>query len=235
MKISEKYRPKSLSEIVGQSVPHSILFGWMAEPYSCCWLFRGAPGTGKTSTALAMAEELGCADSCRIVPCSDLGVDKARELIRALALSPMFGSGKWNVLILEELERLSPACQQYLKVALESLPSRAVVLGTSNNTSLIDPALLQRFTVLDFGSGAEFAKSANLRLAQVWLEETNGAPLPAGFDRWGMAESGEFSLRLAYDRLQQGLLMLKAGASLASLGARPVAQTAPKSFVIGGR
>lgn len=231
MKISDKYRPSSLDMIVGQPMAHAVLFGWLQDPYSCCFMMRGAPGTGKTSSALALVAELDCSESYRLVPCSDLGIDKARELIRALALSPMFGGGRWNVLILEELERLSPACQQYLKVALESLPPRAVVMATSNDTALIDPALLQRFTTLDYGSGAEFAKSANLRLAQVWIEETQGAPLPAGFDRWGIDDSGAFSLRLAYDRMQQSIFLLRAGVSLPH-DRKPAAPV--RSFVVGG-
>lgn len=231
-KLSDKYRPKSLSEITGQPMAHAVLFGWLQEPFGSCWLLRGAPGTGKTSTALAVAEELGCSESCRIIPCSDLGVDKARELIRALSLSPMFGSGRWNILILEELERLSPACQQYLKVALESLPSRAIVIATSNDTTILDCALIQRFTVLDYSHGSDFAKSANLRVAQVWLEETDGKPLPLGFESWGVDTSGAYSLRLAYDRLQQNLLMLRAGITLPV--AAPV-KSSPRSFVIGGK
>ena len=44
------------------------------------------------------------------------------------------------MLLLEELERLSPQCQVFLKVALasENLPPRAVVIATSNDTALID-------------------------------------------------------------------------------------------------
>ena len=141
MKLSEKYRPRSLADVIGQKRITAILRGWMNSPYSACFLLQGSPGIGKTSSALAIAEELGARESYRLIPCSDFTIETARNEIKALALSPMFGTSRIKVLILEELERLSPACQQFLKVALENLPRNSLVMGTSNDTTLIDPAL----------------------------------------------------------------------------------------------
>lgn len=209
MKLSESYRPQSLADVVGQPMPVAILSGWKVSPFACCWLFRGGPGVGKTSTAYAMAHDLGADESVQVVPCSDLGIERAREMVRSLSYRPIDG-GKWSVLILEELERLSPACQQFLKVALESLPPHAVVMATSNDTDLIDGALIQRFTVLDFSSSDTFAREANKRLAEVWSAETGGDELPKDLTKWGFTGGRQFSLRLAYDKLQQQLMLRRA-------------------------
>lgn len=205
MKLSEIHRPRSLSDVIGQSKPLRILRGWMKSPYSSAWLFRGGPGIGKTSTALALANDLGSLDSTQVIPCSDLGIDRARELVRALSLRPMFG-GKWNILILEELERLSPACQQFLKVGFEDLAPRALILATSNDTTGIDPALIQRFTPLEFTCGTDFYKPAQEKLLELWNDATGGDDPPKDFLKWGFDGARGYSLRVAYDRLQQELL-----------------------------
>ncbi|MHA1289339.1 MAG: AAA family ATPase, partial [Candidatus Thorarchaeota archaeon] len=55
----EKYRPKSLNEIIGQDAVVERLkrYSSIYELPHC--LFVGSPGTGKTATAYALANDLG--------------------------------------------------------------------------------------------------------------------------------------------------------------------------------
>ena len=60
MKFNEKYRPKTLSEVVGQ--PIGPLEEFARDPYPTCIALEGPTGTGKTSAAIALAADLGAYD-----------------------------------------------------------------------------------------------------------------------------------------------------------------------------
>jgi hypothetical protein len=135
------------------------------------------------------------------ITASDLGVDAARELFdRKLRLRPFNDSG-WKCVIVEELELLSQQCQVFLKVALENLPPKTMVVATSNGTGKLQEALMERFTVLEFLSGQFFASQCVRRLKEIWGCEMEGEP-PADIGTWGWV-GDRFSMRIALQRLQQ--------------------------------
>ena len=61
MRLYEKYRPNTLANVIGQP-PVKLLQALAADPYCCCVLLEGPPGTGKRASALASAHDLGCYD-----------------------------------------------------------------------------------------------------------------------------------------------------------------------------
>ncbi len=211
MKLVEQYRPATLSAVVGQSAART-LEDFAADPYPTCFALVGRPGTGKTSSALALAADLGCPDEfsgLAVIPAADLGVDPLRRLLDTIRLRPMLGSG-WRVVVIEEFERLSPQASQLLKVALSSehLPPRVVWVATANNVDKIDEALFERFTALEYNAGDELAAAALERLRAAWRHETDGAPEPAGLEQMGWRASGDtlrYSVRAAWDEMQTAL------------------------------
>lgn len=212
MKLSERYRPARLCQVAGQRAVR-VLEGFLLEPYPACWLLDGAPGVGKTSTAFALANELGCEDEFsgrEVVIGSELSVDAARTLFqRTLRCTPLqpIKVPAWHCLVIEELEYVSDQCCRFLKTALETgLPARCVVVATSNNTAKLPQALRERFTLLSFGSGEAFANEAQDVVAAIWDAETRGEPLPAGWQSWGW-EGESYSMRAALDAVQQELLL----------------------------
>lgn len=203
-RLTEKFRPKSLDELVGQSCL-GFLHSFVVRPHSACLLFTGSGGVGKTSAALSIASALGCEDEMSgllVVPCSSLGIERATEIFQSrLQLRPLAGRG-WRVLILEELEWLSPQTARFLKVALESrLPDRCVVIATSNDVSGLDGSLVQRFAEHRFESGSSFRAACRERLRTIWLRETGGRELPVEVLRAGDVSAGQFSMRVALLRL----------------------------------
>ena len=221
MRLSEKHRPHTLSDIAGQPAVR-MLKALAAKPYSCCVLLEcECGGVGKTSTAIAFANDLGCEDDfsgLHIVPCSEFSVDYARELFGGgggcgtLHLRPFHGQG-WHCLILEEFDWLPAQTQRFLKVALETrLPSKCIVIATSNGAGKLDAALLQRFRCYSYGSGKQFATAAQERLSAIWREEAGDLPLPPEWRLWGFTSDGQFSLRVALDRMQDHLAVLECAA-----------------------
>ena len=55
--LAEKYRPRTIAEFVGLEKPKRILANFARKPYPSAWLFVG-PGGGKTSMALALADQI---------------------------------------------------------------------------------------------------------------------------------------------------------------------------------
>ena len=215
MRLSEKYRPSTLDTVVGQTATR-YLQGLAKDPDSRCVLLEGVGGCGKTSAALALAAELGCADEfsgLHIVPCSEFSIDVARRLFEGadgytatLRLRPLEGRG-WHVVVLEEMEWLSPQCQRYLKVALETrMPPRSIVVATSNGAGGLDKALLQRFDAFAFGSGKFFSQACQERLEAIWLAEAGQEPMPADWRNWGW-DGEHFSMRSALAAMELCLRM----------------------------
>jgi DNA polymerase III delta prime subunit len=184
-----------------------------ADPFPSCRLLVGPPGCGKTTAALAFAAELGCRDEwtdLHVLCGADLSIDAARELWRGPLNSVARSTSRFMVLVIEELERLSPPTQIFLKDALErNLPSKTIVLATSNSTGKLDAALLQRFgQPLKFSGGASFAAAAICRLGDIWQIEARHVSPPAELARWGWDESsGQYSLRSALDAMQDFLIL----------------------------
>ncbi len=111
---------------------------------SHAWLFTGPPGSGRSNAAIALAaalqcEEAGCGrcHSCRTAVGGShadvsvirteklsIGVDEVRDLVRRSALAPV--GRRWQVLVVEDADRLTDqACNALLK-AIEEPTERTV-------------------------------------------------------------------------------------------------------------
>jgi len=108
------------------------------------------------------------------------------------------------VLLIEELEHTaSGAVTTTLKDELseQNLPDRLIVIATSNNASGLDEALLQRFDILSFSAGPEFAEACLDRLNWIWqLEVGMDVPMPSYVAGMGW-RNNQYSMRRALSAL----------------------------------
>lgn len=112
-----KYRPKKLSELVGQDVNKEILSTLVAEnKLFNAMIFYGRSGCGKTTTARILVNELD-AEEVELDAASNNGVDDARNIKDIASKLALTGSHK--VITIDEAHMLSKAAWNALLKAIE--------------------------------------------------------------------------------------------------------------------
>ncbi len=108
------------------------------------WLITGPPGSGRSNAARAFAAALQCdhggcgeCNTCRTVLSGahpdvtlvrteklSIGVDEVRDLVRRAAMSPT--NGAWQVLVIEDADRITERGADALLKSIEEPPARTV-------------------------------------------------------------------------------------------------------------
>lgn len=173
--LTEKYRPRTLSEFAGLEKPKRILSKFAASPYPSAWLFVGPPGLGKTSMALALAETLGA--ELHHIPSQQCLVANVEDVIRRCWYVPM--SGGFHLVLVDEADRMSNAAQLHFlsKLDATAFPPQTIFMFTCNSTEGLEPRFLSRTRQIEFSSYG-IAGDATRLLESVWRQESSGAPAP---------------------------------------------------------
>ncbi|MQL82311.1 hypothetical protein Taro_014789 [Colocasia esculenta] len=164
--LSQKYRPRSFDEIIGQnivvqSLHNAILRGRIAPAY----LFHGLRGTGKTSTARIFAGALNCLATGDNKPCgfcrectefasgngmnirevdatNKRGIDRIRNLLKNM--HEVTSSSRYKVFIIDECHILSSKVWSVFIKFLEEPPSHIVFVFITIDPDNLPRAILSR-------------------------------------------------------------------------------------------
>jgi DNA polymerase-3 subunit gamma/tau len=178
--IARKWRPQTFDEVTGQEPITRTLRGAIEhERLHHAYLFSGARGVGKTTTARLLAKALNChrADRPTPTPCavtdpaacpscreiaegrsidvleidaaSNTGVENVRETI-VNTVAIRPARDRYKVFIIDEVHMLSGAAFNALLKTLEEPPSRVVFIMATTESHKLPDTILSRCQQFEF-------------------------------------------------------------------------------------
>ena len=142
----EKYRPHKLDDLILDDKSLRVVKQFEGEIPNL--LFVGSPGTGKTTLARIIVNDiLGC-NFLYINASDESGIDVIRHNITNFAQTKSFDGGI-KVVILDEADGLTPQAQAALRNTMETYAKYCRFILTANYKHKIIPALQSRCQSLD--------------------------------------------------------------------------------------
>ncbi len=149
----EKYRPKTLSSIIGQGQIRKRLQSYVETRNLPNLMFTGHAGIGKTSAAVALARDLFGAEYERnfleLNASDDRGIDVVRSTIKEFARTLAFNSD-FKIIFLDESDALTADAQQALRRTMERYTKTCRFILSCNYSSRIIEPIQSRCVVFRF-------------------------------------------------------------------------------------
>lgn len=150
----EKYRPKTIEECVLPDRLKVVFQEFVNKGEFPHLILAGTAGTGKTTVARALCEQLGM-DYLFLNGSDENGIDTFRMKIKGYA-SSMSLTGDKKAIIIDEADYLNAnSVQPALRGALEEFEDNCRFIFTCNHKNRIIPEIHSRSTVIDYRLKAE--------------------------------------------------------------------------------
>jgi DNA polymerase III delta prime subunit len=145
----EKYRPTTIDECILPEALKNTFKTYVEKKEIPNIILHGGPGTGKTTTLLALCEEIGC-DHIFINGSSENGIDVFRNKITNYASAVSLSGGRKAVIIDESDYMNSQSLQPALRSGIEEFSQTTSFLMTCNFPNKIIGPIHSRCAVFDF-------------------------------------------------------------------------------------
>ncbi len=170
--LARKWRPRQFDEVVGQEhVARTLSNAIEQDRVAHSFLFTGARGVGKTSTARILAKALNCVNGPTPTPCnecsscteitsgqsvdvfeidgaSNRGINEIRELRDSVRYAP--SRSKYKVYIIDEVHMLTTEAFNALLKTLEEPPPHVKFIFATTEPQKIPVTILSRCQRYDF-------------------------------------------------------------------------------------
>ena len=170
--LARKWRPQVFEEVLGQRhITQTLQNAISQRRVAHAFLFAGARGVGKTSTARILAKALNCDTGPQVNPCnhcancqeitngssmdvieidgaSNRGIDEIRELRENVRYTP--AKGHYKIYIIDEVHMLTKEAFNALLKTLEEPPPHIVFIFATTEPHKIPATILSRCQRYDF-------------------------------------------------------------------------------------
>jgi len=170
--LARKWRPQLFEEVVGQQpITQTLQNAILKKRVAHAFLFTGARGVGKTSTARILAKALNCEKGLQNNPCnqctncleitqgtsmdvieidgaSNRGIDEIRELRENVRYTP--AKSTYKIYIIDEVHMLTKEAFNALLKTLEEPPPHIIFIFATTEPHKIPATILSRCQRYDF-------------------------------------------------------------------------------------
>jgi DNA polymerase-3 subunit gamma/tau len=189
--VARRYRPQGFTELIGQEhVAQALSNAIATHRVGHAYLFTGARGVGKTSTARILAKALNCVNGPTATPCnvcdscesitrgddvdvlemdgaSNRGIDDIRQLRQNVNVRP--SRSRFKIYIIDEVHQVTKDAFNALLKTLEEPPEHVKFIFCTTEASKIPITILSRCQRFDF-AGISY-KAIFQRLQQIAATE----------------------------------------------------------------
>jgi DNA polymerase-3 subunit gamma/tau len=170
--LARRYRPQTFTELIGQEpVARALSNALSANRVAHAYLFTGARGVGKTSTARILAKALNCEKGPTSTPCgtcemcvaiasgedvdviemdaaSNRGIDEIRDIRGNVQYKP--SRGRFKIYIIDEVHMLTKEAFNALLKTLEEPPPHVKFIFATTDVQKVPITILSRCQRFDF-------------------------------------------------------------------------------------